>query len=359
MTPSTDAAGVGESAAKSEMAEAILGFLAEKLGATDCRIVSFSRSVEGFSWETYSIGVAWSADNGELERHFIVHRVPRAGMLAPYNTRAVYELRKALEGVPGVPVPAMLWIDEEGAATGRPLYVVEKLFGKAPTPWTSDTFFANDEERRQTARQLMEITAALHAAPMSIAPTGMRGLAEQDPLSEIDYWHRIYREECVEPVPAVDWGFAWLYAHSDRMSARRCVLHGDLRTGNYMMHGGRIIALLDWEEAHVGDPVQDLAHCAFRLFRGRTRQAAGLVPVSDLLAYYEEAADWEVSHEAFHFWSVYAAIYAAVTMHRANSIYASGATNDVRYAALGLQTHHTHRDLIDYIEAAERGAAPE
>ena len=359
MTPSTDAAGVGESSAKSEMAEAILGFLAEKLGGADYRIVSFTRSVEGFSWETYSIGLVWSAENGEHERHFIVHRVPRAGLLAPYRARPVYELRKALEGVPGVPVPATLWIDEEGAATGRPLYVVEKLSGNVPTPWTSDTFFADDEARRHIARQLMEITAALHAAPISIVPESLRGPAEHDPLTGIDHWHRIYREECVEPVPVLDWGFAWVYANAERMSARRCVLHGDLRTGNYMIRDGRINALLDWEEAHVGDPVQDLAHCALRLFRGRTRHASGLVPLSDLLALYEEAAGWEVSHEAFHFWSVYEAVYAAVTMHRANSIFASGATDDVRYAALGCQTHHTHRDVIDYIEAAKRGATPE
>lgn len=356
MTPGTQA---DEPTAESDMAEAILGFLAEKLSAADCRIVSFVRSVEGFSWETYSIGVAWSADGREHERLFIVHRVPRAGLLAPYRVRPVYELRKALEAVPGLPTPATLWIDEAGSATGRPLYVVEKLAGSVPTPWTSHSFFANDEARRHTARQLMGIAAALHAAPISIAPAGLRGLAEQDTLSEIDHWHRIYLEECLEPVPVLDWGFAWVYANTDRMSARRCIVHGDLRTGNYMIRDGQIVALLDWEEAHVGDPVQDIAHCAFRLFRGRTRQAAGLVPLPDLLAYYEEAAGWEVSHEAFHFWSVYAAIYAAVTMNRANSLYASGASDDVRYAALGCQTHHTHRDVIDYIAAAERGAPPE
>ena len=358
MTTSGQAASSEEPVADRDMADAIAAFLAEKLNATDLRILSFSRSVEGFSWETYSIGVAWNAGNGEHQRQFIIHRVPRRGMLEPYRARPVFELRKMLEGVPGVPVPAMLWLDEDGAATGRPLYVVDKVSGEVPTPWTSDTFFANNEARRHTASQLMRIAAALHAAPISLAPAGMRGLAEQNPASEIDYWHRIYLEDCLEPVPVLDWGFAWLYANIQRTSGRQAMLHGDFRTGNYMMRDGSIVALLDWEEAHVGDPVQDLAHCALRMFRGRSRQPSGLVPLADLLGFYEEAAGWEVSHDAFHFWSVYEAVYVVVTMHRASSIFASGGTDDVRYAALGYQVHHAHQHVIDYIEAAERGAAP-
>jgi aminoglycoside phosphotransferase (APT) family kinase protein len=348
----------GVLAADAEMADAIGTFLAEKLEAAGLRVVSFTRHVEGFSWETYAIAVAWHTDEREVERRFIVHRVPASGLLAPYRPRTVFELRKALEDIVGVPGPRALWLDEEGAATGRPLYVVEMLSGEVPSTWTSHSFFTREDARRSAARELMEIAAALHAAPLSIAPKDLRGSATRNPVSEIDHWQAIYRDECLEPVPVLDWGFAWVYANTDKISERISVVHGDFRTGNYMLRDGRIIALLDWEEAHIGDPVQDLAHCALRLFRGRTRQASGLVQLADLLAFYEDAAGWDVPREAFHFWCVYEAVYTAVTMHRANSIFASGATHDVRYAAFGCQTHHTHRDVIDYIEAAERGDEP-
>ena len=142
------------------------------------------------------------------------------------------------------------------------------------------------------------------------------------------------------------------------MSGRRAVLHGDLRTGNYIVRDGEIVALLDWEEAHVGDPVQDLAHFALRLFRGRTRQPSGLVPLAELLAGYEKAAGWEVPQGSFRFWSVYEAVYTTVTMHRAGSLFARGATDDVRYAALDYQAHHSQRHVLDYIEAAQSGAVP-
>lgn len=353
---------VSESRAGAETADQVTAglraFLAACLDAPNLRIVSLGRSVEGFSWETYAVDVEWTGDGGPRAAEFIVHRVPRAGLLQPYRAQTVYELRRAVEEIPGVPMPSTLWLDEEGAATGRPLYVVEKVDGEVPTQWTADKFFGDDGEKRAVARHLMEITAALHAAPLSIAPDGLRGLAEQDPVSEIDYWFAIYTSECLEPVPILDWGFAWLYANTHRASGRQAVLHGDLRTGNYMMRDGRIVALLDWEESHVGDPVQDLAHCALRLFRGRARKPSGLVTVPELLSFYEEAAGWEVSRDAFHFWSVFEAVYTAVTQHRAESLFARGATDDVRYAALGYQAHYNHRYVIDYIEAAESGADP-
>jgi aminoglycoside phosphotransferase (APT) family kinase protein len=337
---------------------AIAQYLASKLEVEGAAISSFRRHVEGFSWETYEVGIRWNAGGGEEEREFIVHRVPAAGLLEPYHARPVYELRKVVETIDGVPMPATLWLDEAGEATGRPLYVVEKVEGDVPTQWTSDSFFESDDARRSTARQLMAIGAALHAAPVELAPDGLRGSGPTG-FEIVERWYDIYREHCLEPVPELAWGFAWLFSNRDRISERRAILHGDFRTGNYMMRDGQIVALLDFEEGHVGDPVQDLAHCALRLFRGRTRQPSGLVPLPELLAMYEEASGFAVPHDAFHFWSVFEAVYSAVTQHRAAELFARERTDDVRYPALGYQAHHVHRYVIDYVDAAEKGLPPE
>jgi aminoglycoside phosphotransferase (APT) family kinase protein len=335
----------------------IAAYLAHQLGAREWRIASFRRSVEGFSWETYAIGLAWIAADGEHEERFIVHRVPKAGLLRPYHPRTLFELRRAVAEIDAVPMPASLWLDEEGTATGRPLYVVAHVDGVVPTQWATDGFFADEAARRDVARELMGIAAALHAAPVSLAPADLRGAPQQDPLAEVRHWFDVYTNERLGPEPVLDLGFAWLFEHSRDVSERLSVLHGDLRTGNYILDDGHIVALLDWEESHVGDPVQDLAHCALRLFRGRLRQPSGLVPLPDLLALYEEAAGWEVPRPAFHFWTVFESVYTAITQHRAASFFAAGETDDVRYAALGTQAHHNHRYVIDAIESADHGEA--
>ncbi|QEC47776.1 phosphotransferase family protein [Baekduia soli] len=340
------------------LGEALRAFLAERVGEPGLRLECLRRSVEGFSWETYVVGVAWDAGGAVRRRRLVVHREPAAGLLRPYRAATQFALRRAVEGIDGVPVPRTLWLDEHGEATGRPLYVVERVAGEVPTQWTSDRAFAGATQRAAVARELMRIAAALHAAPPAVAPPGLRGAQDPDPIAEVRHWHAIYTGEGLEPVPILDWGFAWLLAHADHVSGRRAVLHGDLRTGNYLLHDGRIAAVLDWEEAHVGDPVQDLAHCALRLFRGRTRLPSGLVELPELLARYEEAAGWAVPPRAFHFWSVHESVYTAVTMVRAAAIFAAGETHDVRYAALGYQSHHGLRHVLDYLEAARAGGPP-
>jgi aminoglycoside phosphotransferase (APT) family kinase protein len=340
------------------LAGSLTAFLGSRLELDEAEPTSFRRHVEGFSWETYEVGIRGRRGGAEIDAEFIVHRVPVAGLLEPYDPRPVFELRRALEEIEGVPVPRTLWLDEDGDVTGRPLYVVEKVAGEVPTQWTSDTFFPDDDARRSVARQLMGIAAALHRAPVELAPGGLRGSGTTG-FEFVELWHELYRRHCLEPVPALDWGFAWLYRNRDQVSGSSAILHGDLRTGNYLVRDGRIVAMLDFEEAHVGDPVQDLAHCALRLFRGRTRQPSGLVPLGELLAMYEEAAGWPVPRRSFHFWSVFEAVYTAITQHRAASLFARGRTDDVRYPALGYQAHHVHRYVLDYIDAAEAGREPE
>ncbi|MFT5132950.1 MAG: aminoglycoside phosphotransferase (APT) family kinase protein, partial [Gammaproteobacteria bacterium] len=294
----------------------------------------------------------------EQARGYIVHRVPAAGLLEPYKVKALFELRKIMEEVEGVPVPAMLWLDEKGEATGRPLYVVEKIEGEIPTQWTSDQFFEDPELKLSTTRHLMDISARIHAVPIEFAPEGLRGSGSSS-FTMVEYWYDIYRQDMLEPVPTLDWGFAWLYKNKDRISERQAILHGDFRTGNYIMRDGKVVAVLDFEDAHLGDPVQDLAHFALRLFRGRTRQPSGLLPLQEVLAMYEDASGWKIPIEAFHFWSVFEAVYCAVTQHRAASLFARERTNDARYPALGYQARHLDRYILDYVAAAEKGLPPE
>ena len=97
-----------------ELADELVAFLASKLELDDASPAAFRRHVEGFSWETYEVGVRGSRDGAAVEAEFIVHRVPGAGLLEPYDPRPVFELRRAVERVEGVPVPATLSLDERG-----------------------------------------------------------------------------------------------------------------------------------------------------------------------------------------------------------------------------------------------------
>ena len=60
--------------------------------------------------------------------------------------------------------------------------------------------------------------------------------------------------------PATELGVRWLEENRPTMS-RRCLVHGDFRTGNFMINEQGLVGLLDWEFAHWGDPIEDIGGC--------------------------------------------------------------------------------------------------
>jgi hypothetical protein len=66
------------------------------------------------------------------------------------------------------------------------------------------------------------------------------------------------------PAPLARFAFAWLARHAPRRAARISLCHGDVGPGNFLHAEGRVTALLDWEFAHLGDPLDDLGWLSFR-----------------------------------------------------------------------------------------------
>lgn len=335
-----------------EFSRGLAEFIGAQLGE-EAEVLSLRRHLEGFSWETYSLSVGSKGDSGASPRELIVHREPSAGILAPYDARLQWELRRALGHVEGVPVPATLWLDADGVATGRPLYVVEKVAGDVPTPWTADEYFGDEDGRRAVARELMAVAAALHSAPVADLPQRLGEWPPPVAMTTVETLEQRYRETRMGPLPPVDWGLAWLKAHEDEVAGRPpALIHGDFRVGNFIVADGGIVALLDWELAHLGDPVRDLAHCGLRLYRGRSDRASGLLPFAQLVAEYEAAAGIEVSRRALAFWAVFETVWALVLHEYAAGLFAKGATCDVRYATLSWQNHYMWRYVFEAIRDA-------
>src|SRR5262249_31949082 len=77
------------------------------------------------------------------------------------------------------------------------------------------------------------------------------------------------------PRPALRFAERWLLAHAPACD-RATLVHGDFRVGNVMFDERGLTAVLDWELAHVGDPLEDLGWLAVRAWRfGRDDLAVG------------------------------------------------------------------------------------
>ena len=107
---------------------------------------------------------------------------------------------------------------------------------------------------RSLAREFMEQVNSLHALepPSDLA------------IDDLAVWTRLYREHCPEPDPLIDLGLRQLAAMAPGPPERAVLVHGDLGPGNVLHDGARVTALCDWELAHVGDPMEDLAWITVR-----------------------------------------------------------------------------------------------
>lgn len=104
------------------------------------------------------------------------------------------------------------------------------------------------------AKDFMEQVNALH----SLTPPD--DLAHDD----LEVWTRIYREHCPESDPLIELGLRQLVEMAPGPPGRAVLVHGDLGPGNVLHDGARVTGLCDWELAHVGDPMEDLAWITVR-----------------------------------------------------------------------------------------------
>ena len=112
------------------------------------------------------------------------------------------------------------------------------------------------------------------------------------------------------PIPSWSW---WRRgsAAGRRTASRTVLVHGDFKPGNALLDGDRIVALLDWELAHLGDPAEDLGWVTQPLRAGE-HQIAGAWERAQLLDRYRAATGWEVDESAVDWWNVLACYKTAV-----------------------------------------------
>jgi aminoglycoside phosphotransferase (APT) family kinase protein len=209
------------------------------------------RATEGrvLAWEALAIGNSRATFAATLERdgeplELIVRHDAGGGPVAGTELTLEREagVYRALAGR-DIPIPRAIATSREVAAVA-----VERIAG---TPQAASTVL--DE--------LLSILARLHGlAPAKLELPGFAGHAAAD----LDLWERIAGTKLAERDELVDIAFAILRERFPGEPPRIVLCHGDYGEGNFLVEGGRVSGLLDWEFAHVGDPHDDLAWLTVR-----------------------------------------------------------------------------------------------
>lgn len=106
--------------------------------------------------------------------------------------------------------------------------------------------------------------------------------------------------------PALEWGLRWIEERlADHTHPAPSPVHGDFRLGNFIVNDAGLAAVIDWELAHLGDPMQDLAWLCLRTWRfGGAGEVAGIGQRHELYAAYERYGGLAVNQARVFFWDM-------------------------------------------------------
>ena len=339
-------------------------YLAGKLGADRLEITRVWKNLEGWSMETYSLGLSYWKDGREVKQDIIIRKAPEFGLMDEnYDVSIEYRVLTALNRTE-VAVPKTFWLEQNPEVLGRPFYAMEKVEGYIPFPPPASydpdfRLIPDDRERASLAEDFVKNLALIHKADwrsLGLDFLGVPGPGTGAARMQVEFWEDRMARSGFRNKPVVAYAANWLkdnLVETDRV----CLVHGDYRSGNYIAREGRIVAVLDWELVHLGDPLFDIAY-SLNVWRSAPPHSwiSHLLPEEEFLDRYEDASGIRVDRERLDFFHV---------LHKFKSVgipsTAAGAWRrqnlDLRVGVFSMMQYVSHFDLLSelYKRYSSRG----
>ncbi len=292
-----------------------------------------SQFPRGFSNLTYLVKL------GDTE--LVLRRPPfGANIKSAHDMNREYRILKALEPVYDK-VPRVLTYCDDPSVIGAPFYAMERLNGAILRNAASPSMTPLVMRRASTA--LLDALVELHGLDYHKAGLGDLGKPRGYVARQVSGWSGRYQDARTDDVPGMDRAMSWL-ASSLPPESGAALIHNDFKYDNLMFAPddfSRVIGVLDWEMATIGDPMMDLgttlAYWAepedppgLRGF-GLTH-LPGNLSRRELLDLYAARTGCDVSNAVFY--SVFGLFKVGAIMQQIYARYRQGLTRDPRFVHL-------------------------
>ncbi len=305
-------------------------------GATG--VVEAVRLSGGASQETWSFDIVHP--NGTVGA--ILRRAPQGYGAAPGRAAGLGAEAALMQLAydAGVPSPRVLHVlqpqDELGIG-----FIMERVDGETiPRKILRDDRFA--QARPKLAHQLGKVLGGIHGLDPAQLPELRRMTAARE-IAELERDYRSFDW----PRPVFELALRWLRDRDPGPSQEVTLVHGDFRHGNLIIGPDGVRAVLDWELAHLGDPMEDLGWICVNSWRfGEIdKPVGGFGAREELFAGYE-AAGRSVDPERVKFWEVMGTLRWGVMCCGMMQRFRMGPEHSVERAMIGRRSSETEIDLL-------------
>ena len=292
----------------------------------------------GASQETWSFDIVHPDGNVGA----ILRRAPQGYGAAPSRAAGLNAEAKLMQLAhdAGLPSPRVMHVlqPQEGLGIG---FVMARVDGETiPRKILRDEQFAN--ARPLLAHQLGKVLAGIHGLPLAQLPD-LRRMTATEEITELERDYRSFEW----PRPVFELALRWLRERDPGPPAQVTLVHGDFRHGNLIIGPDGVRAVLDWELAHLGDPMEDLGWICVNSWRfGEIdKPVGGFGSLEELFAGYE-ATGRRVDADRVMFWEVMGTLRWGVMCCGMMQRFRTGPEHSIERAMIGRRSSETEIDLL-------------
>jgi aminoglycoside phosphotransferase (APT) family kinase protein/putative sterol carrier protein len=350
--------------------DGLVPWLNEKMpGARNITISNIQKPGMGLSNETYLFDISFDRNRERATKELVLRSAPLGSKVFPdYHLSHQFLIMKALRDSQ-VPVPEMLWLEDDARVIGSPFYIMERIHGTMPKDYPSYhgsgmLFDAAPEARAAVWWNSLDILARIHKIELkklSLEFLGMPGSGTGPIDRQMAYWERFFawmKDDPSESYPILEKALLWL--RENRHEPERVTLcWGDARIGNilYREPDYKIAAVLDWEMAFLGDPEADLVWFIYidnylAAEYGLPR-LEGLPSQDETVRRYEELTGWKVKNYTYN--EVFAAMRFGMVL---NSVIKKLMSLGMQNYGDMMQNNYCTRRLAEILGMPQPGPLP-
>ncbi|MDQ8044438.1 MAG: phosphotransferase family protein [Solirubrobacteraceae bacterium] len=273
------------------------------------------------------------------ELQLILRRPPAGAKIASaHDMGREFRVQRALKPTfPSVPEMVALCTDE--SVIGADFYVMQKLEGTILRSTIPPDLGLTPDGLGDLCRSFIDNLVTLHAVDPTQPGLAEIGRGEGYVARQVAGWSKRYRAAKTWNVPSFEKVMRWLDAHQPA-DVKNCVIHNDYRLDNVVLapdDPSRIVGVLDWEMATLGDPLMDLGGAlaywieagdsgAMQWMRRQPTHAPGMLTRDEVVRYYGEQSGLAI--DDWRFYEVFGLFRLAVIIQQIYRRYHLGQTTN-------------------------------